>query len=173
MVPCSQATSLQSCRIGVTSALCEAIQISFRSERRRSAASSKESNLSHSSRFMAAGGKRTFSRMLKRQLRDLPNGICAGSARGDRKRYFVNPNCAGSCVGCSEEMQATRLPLLSFDQLIYNSRQSSRGRLAHEERCKSRERRFLRIHFDEFAVAIAFGPECPIDNVSKNRRGSG
>ena len=44
---------------------------------RRSAASSKGSNHSHSSRFTAAGGRRTFSRMPKQPLRDPPNGICA------------------------------------------------------------------------------------------------
>ena len=42
--------------------------------RRRSAASSKESNLSHSSRFMAAGGRRTFSQTQKQPLRDLRLG---------------------------------------------------------------------------------------------------
>ena len=78
--PCSRATSLPSCRIGVTSALCAVIPISFRSEPRRSAASSKESNLSHSSRFMAVGGRRTFSQTQKQPLRDPPNVICAGSA---------------------------------------------------------------------------------------------
>ena len=42
-------------------------------------ASSKGSNLSHSSRFMAAGGRRMFSQMQKQPLRDPPNAICAGS----------------------------------------------------------------------------------------------
>ena len=79
--PCSPATLLPSCRIDVTSAFCGVIPISFRSEPRRSAASSKGSNLSHSSRFMAAGGRRTFSQMQKQPLRDPPNAICAGSAR--------------------------------------------------------------------------------------------
>jgi len=77
--PCSRATSLPSCRIGVTSVFCGVIPISFRSESRRSAASSKESSLPHSSRFMAAGGKRTFSQTQKQPLRDPPNAICAGS----------------------------------------------------------------------------------------------
>ena len=77
--PCSPATLLPSCRIDVTSAFCGVIPISFRSEPRRSAASSKESNLSHSSRFMVAGGRRTFLRMQKQPLRDPPNAICAGS----------------------------------------------------------------------------------------------
>ncbi len=77
--PCSQATSLPSCRTGVTSASCEVIQILFRLERRRSAASSRELNRSHSSRCMAAGGRPTFSPMLKRQSCDPPNAICGGS----------------------------------------------------------------------------------------------
>jgi hypothetical protein len=106
--PCSRATSLPSCRIGVTSALCEVIQISFRSEPRRSAASSKGSNYSHSSGFMAAGGRRTFSRTQKQPLRDPPNGICAGS--GPDVVINCRPsapladdwfgNCRGSRAGC-------------------------------------------------------------------------
>ena len=109
--PCSPATLLPSCRIGVTSALCEVIQISFRSEPRRFAGSSKESNLSHSSRFMAAGGRRTFSRTQKQPLRDPPNAICAGS--GPDVVINCRPsapladdwfgNCRGSRAGCLNE----------------------------------------------------------------------
>ena len=77
--PCSRATSLPSCGIGATSAFCEVIQISYRSEPRRSAASSKVSNLSHSSIFTAAGGRRTCYPTQKRRLSDPRNDISAGS----------------------------------------------------------------------------------------------
>src|SRR5437762_2791426 len=91
--PCSQATSLPSYRIDVTSALCGVIPISFHSEPRRSAASSKGSNLSHSSRFMAAGGTGTFSRMQKRQSCDLLNVICG---RSHPPRISVQPEARPS-----------------------------------------------------------------------------
>src|SRR5439155_10629058 len=84
--PCSRATSLPWCKTAVTSASCEAIQILFRLDPRQYGASSRESNHSHSNRFMEAGGRRTFSQMQKQQLRNLPNVICE---RSDR--------CSGAC----------------------------------------------------------------------------
>src|SRR5437899_10962388 len=78
---CLQAISLPWCRIGVTSALCEAIQIAFRSEPRRSIASSKEPDHSRSSTSTAVGGKRTSSQVQRQQLHDPLNVICARSAR--------------------------------------------------------------------------------------------
>jgi len=68
--------------------------------------------------------------------------------------------------------QAARLPLqrTSIGQLINNSRQRDRGRLAHEACRKSRERRLLGIYFDQFA-AITIGPERPINDVSERRGG--
>src|SRR5439155_17539019 len=70
------------------------------------------------------------------------------------------------------KMQAARLPLqrTSIGQLINNSRQRDRGRLAHEACRKSRERRLLGIYFDQFA-AITARPERPIDDVPERRGG--
>src|SRR6266496_5773452 len=79
--PCSRATSLPWCKTAVTSASCEAIQILFRLDPRQYGASSRESNHSHSNRFMEAGGRRTFSQMQKQQLRNLPHVICERSDR--------------------------------------------------------------------------------------------
>ena len=68
--------------------------------------------------------------------------------------------------------QAARLPLqrTSIGQLINNSRQRDRGRLAHEACRKSRERRLLGIYFDQFA-AITARPQRPIDDVPERRGG--
>src|SRR5438034_10363693 len=76
---CSAATSLPWCRTGATSASCEAIQILYRLDPRQYAASSKGSNLSHSSKFMAGGGKRTSCQMQKQQSCDRPSATCARS----------------------------------------------------------------------------------------------
>jgi len=68
--------------------------------------------------------------------------------------------------------QAARLPLqrTSIGQLINNSRQRDRGRLAHEACRKSRERRLLGIYFDQFA-AITARPQRSIDDVPERRGG--
>src|SRR5437762_394886 len=77
--PCSQATSLPSCRTGVTSASCEVIQILFRLEPRQYDESSRESNHSHSIKSTAAGGERMSYPTLKSQWLAPPNAICGGS----------------------------------------------------------------------------------------------
>src|ERR1044072_6354052 len=75
--PCLQAISSPWCRTVVTLALCEVIQISFPLDRWQFAASSRGSNLSHSTRFMVAGRRRTLSQTQKQQSCDLLNVICA------------------------------------------------------------------------------------------------
>src|SRR5207249_6278058 len=64
------------------------------------------------------------------------------------------------------KMQAARLPLqrTSIGQLINNSRQRDRCRLAHEACRKSRERRLPGIDFNEFPT-IATRPQRPINDV--------
>src|SRR5437762_3445183 len=69
--------------------------------------------------------------------------------------------------------QAARLPLqrTSIGQLINNSRQRDRGRLAHQACRKSRERRLVGIDFNE-SPTIATRPQRPIDDVPESRRRS-
>ena len=85
--PCSRATSLPWCRIAFTSALCEAIRILFRLDPPQFTASLMQSNRSRSIKFMAAGGRRTFSQMRKEQLRDLPSVICTRSVRRNSAEF--------------------------------------------------------------------------------------
>ena len=72
---CSRATSSRWSRTAVTSASCEVIQISSLGPPK--AASSRESNHSHSIKLRQAGGKRTFYRTLS-----AGHSIAKASARG-------------------------------------------------------------------------------------------
>jgi hypothetical protein len=64
--------------------------------------------------------------------------------------------------------------VLRTNNLIHDARQCNCSRLAQQSGCESRERRFLRIDFDKFTPkAFGAGPQRPIDDISKSRRGSG
>ena len=60
--------------------------------------------------------------------------------------------------------------VLRTNDLIDDARQRDRSRLAHAPRREARQRRFLGIHFDQFA-AVTIGPERPINDVSERRGG--